>query len=69
MTAASGNSSRARARVVATFAPRWAPWRWCRARSTYARRRCQLTRRHFGRHAWCDGFNVHYFDTPRDGTP
>jgi hypothetical protein len=52
-----------------TFARWWQPWRRCPARSMYARRRCQLTRPHYGRHAWRAGFDVRYFDTATEGTP
>lgn len=68
-----GNSARAQQRVRASVAPWWAPWRRCLATCGRLDRpyveRCNLTRRHHGRHAICDGFGVRYFDTPRDGTP
>ena len=31
--------------------------------------RCRLPRRHFGRHACFDGFDVRYFDSAKEGTP
>jgi hypothetical protein len=59
-----GNSARAQQRIRANFVARWQIWARCPVRSRYNRRHCELRRRHLGRHAWADGFDVHYSDGP-----
>lgn len=75
-----GNSARAQASVTSLFVPWWKVWAWCWARTpsraaggdAMLGSRCRLPRGHRPpRHCTYspNGFDLVYFDTPKDGTP